>query len=239
MRYLGGKNRLSKHISPILDDLITRHDGRFFEPFVGGFNIVPRMKNYNKAICSDFNKSLSTMYNAIKNGWEPPSVITLDDYNNVKLIKDDEDPITAFVSFGCSFGGKEWGGYARSKKGDESSLYSAVTKRSLKKKFESIDIDNVYFTSGSYENVAKNLSESYLIYCDPPYRGTTGYKTGVFDSIVFDKWCVEMCELGHTVVVSEFNVSRDWEVIWELERNIMVSHDSNERKTDKLFLVSL
>lgn len=58
------------------------------------------------------------MWQALQQGWQPPEIITKDEYYYVKEHKDENPALTGFVGFGCSFGGKWFGGLASNKKGD-------------------------------------------------------------------------------------------------------------------------
>lgn len=114
MRYHGGKSRLAKRFAPILERALIDHHGRLIEPFVGGFNIRPILSGATSSICNDEHPGLICLYKAIQNGtFNPPKKVTQEQYNQLKDERDYSKPLTAFVAFGCSFGGKEWGGYAR------------------------------------------------------------------------------------------------------------------------------
>ena len=44
MKYLGSKNRISKYISPILQQYINENRiTTYYEPFVGGANIIDKI----------------------------------------------------------------------------------------------------------------------------------------------------------------------------------------------------
>lgn len=45
MKYVGSKNRISKEIAPILQKCIDENDIKiYFEPFVGGANMIDKIK---------------------------------------------------------------------------------------------------------------------------------------------------------------------------------------------------
>lgn len=50
--------------------------------------------------------------------------------------------------------------------------------------------------------------------CDPPYKGTTSYKTGTFDHDLFYDWCREMKRKGNIIFVSEYNMPEDFKEVW-------------------------
>ena len=57
------------------------------------------------------------MWKALQQGWEPPDLVTFEDYEYVRAHQDENPALTAFVGFGCTFGAKWFGGYARDVRG--------------------------------------------------------------------------------------------------------------------------
>ena len=79
----------------------------------------------------------------------------------------------------------------------------------------------------------------WLGQCDPPYQGTTGYKTGAFDHDKFFDWCREQAK-KNVVFVSEYNAPDDFELVWQGE--IKTNFSSTRKKAthnavEKLFKV--
>lgn len=166
MQYLGGKSRLAKKFAPILDAALAKKNGRFIEPFVGGFNVVPNLKHVTVASCADLHPGLIKLYSAIlHDGWEPPDTITEEEYKRLKAECDWSDPLYAFAAFGCSFAAKEWGTYARS--GDGSN-YAKRAKESLARKFSGLP--QVYFHHRPYQETEFFPGRREVVYCDPPYK---------------------------------------------------------------------
>ncbi len=248
MKYLGGKARLVKYITPFLIEALKAKKGVFYEPFVGGFNIVPTISEHIKyALCSDTNKSLITLYKALQDGWTPPSKVSETTYKKYKDLRNSDDPLTAFIAFGCSFGGKEWGGYARDKK---KSNYAQVCKNSPQKKFRNYALESknnlankqeamigITFSQDSYQ---KHCPKNAVVYCDPPYINTTGYKTSVFDHKDFFLWCEQAASKGCIVFISEKTKprGRQFKVIWSKTRKVSLS-SSKEPKTLKELLIKV
>ena len=72
---------------------------------------------------------------------------------------------------------------------------------------------NVKFTNIDYRDLKiKNA----VIYCDPPYQGTTKYETESFEYDGFWNWCREMSK-ENWLFVSEYNAPDDFECIWSKE----------------------
>lgn len=230
MRYLGGKSRVGKHLAPFLARELDRLGGVLHEPFVGGFNIVPAVYNHIQvAYCSDVHPALCSMYEALKDGWDPPDHLDREEWSRIRREDDPSNPLTAFAAFGCSFGGREWGSYARDRQGTN---YAAQTAMSLRRKREFMDVCT--FSTSSYNDLA---IESGLVYCDPPYRGVAGYKMA-FNNDEFESWCEQLSEIdGVTVLVSEFNAPRHWTKLWQRERKTTSAIGKGRTVTEKLFKV--
>lgn len=163
----------------------------------------------NPRYASDANEALITMWKAAQDGFEFPDYVSLDEYSMYKHVKDPSDPMTAFVGFGCSFGGKWFDGYARS---SDKNCYASVTKRSIAKKV--VKLQGVKFKHQSYTNI--NVTNC-LIYCDPPYANTKQYSAvSKFDNNLFWQTMREWVAKGNVVVVSEYNAPDDFVCVKEM-----------------------
>lgn len=98
------------------------------------------------------------MWQGLQQGWIPPDIITEDDYKYIRDHKDENPALTGFVGFGCSFGGKWFGGLARNKKGDN---YCARANRSLLKDYEGLK--NAQFACLDYKDVP--IPKGAIVYC--------------------------------------------------------------------------
>lgn len=84
MKYVGSKNRISKYIAPILQQIINQNNIQvYYEPFVGGANMIDKIQ-CNRKIGNDIHPKLIAMWKAIQNGWIFPMHISEDEYNLVK-----------------------------------------------------------------------------------------------------------------------------------------------------------
>ena len=85
----------------------------------------------------------------------------------------------------------------------------------------------------SYEDL--EIPRNSIIYCDPPYAGTTGYKDK-FNHDEFWKWCRDKKAEGHTIFISEYNAPKDFKCIWSQELNVSVARNGKHKKAmEKLF----
>jgi len=236
VQYQGGKALLSKFFAPILREALAQTPGAaYIEPFVGGFNVLPRVdpSRETPVLCSDVHPGLITLYREISRGWEPPDSVSREEYATVKARGDWSDPLTAFVAFGCSFGGKEWGGYARSNQGQD---YCGGAKRALAKKRPWIE--RAHLEHLSYLDLTPPAGS--VVYCDPPYEGTTGYRTGTFDQGTFRAWCEGLAGHGCRVFVSEFEGAcpATWGVVWRHERLLRLDKVVGEKRATRVEILA-
>ena len=238
MRYLGSKNRISKHLVPIIQSYITDECKGYIEPFVGGANIIDKIKCHNK-IGYDINPYLIALLNHIKTTTEDfPREITREHYYEVKNNKENfDDWYIGLIGFCGSFSAKFWGGYARNGNiaKNKNSYYNEAIINLINQRANLLDIK---FECNNYKDL-DGLS-GYVIYCDSPYKGTTGYKIK-FNHEEYYEWLRKM-SIQNIVLISEYEMPDDFECIWEKDilcrvskQNKLKSDDSN-RRTEKLFI---
>ena len=130
MRYHGGKTRISKEISEVLNNALhgrqVPHIDRAFRPaeyiyiyekpfvslFCGACSIESKIKAKRK-ILNDKHEYLIEMLRAVQSGYELPDTISEEQYRYIREHRDDDKALSGFVGFACSFGGKWFGSYAR------------------------------------------------------------------------------------------------------------------------------
>jgi DNA adenine methylase len=231
VRYLGGKSRLAKHIVAAISEQIG--DAPIWEPFCGGLSVTVELAKSrdSEVIASDVHPALISLYKACQSGWTPPEQVTREMYTAAKRWPDD-DPLKAFIGFGCSFAGKWFGG------GSDETLkaLTRASRSSLLRQFRYLP--NVTFKHLNFlEMTPCKLANAQAIYCDPPYEGTTGYGTGAFDHALFWRRTQEWADRGVRVFVSEFQCPVPHEVRWSIERKIAVTHGHGKVRVDSLYEV--
>lgn len=87
MQYMGSKNRMSKELVPIIQNYITENTVGYIEPFVGGANVIDKIKCKNK-IGYDIHKELIALLKYSQEN-ELPETISEEEYNQVKNNKED------------------------------------------------------------------------------------------------------------------------------------------------------
>lgn len=201
MQYLGGKSRIAKDIAAQIRPFLR---GRpVWDPFCGGLSISAE---FGGGLASDICEPLINLYLAVQNGWMPPERVTVEEYSAAKTLPD-TDPRKAFCGFGCSFGGKWFGGYLSQNPKRSMQTYAASARKALLrdvpkvKKFACLD-----FLMMSPRPVP------FAIYCDPPYRGTTEYRTTFQHDIFFER--LAAWAKYNDVWVSEYNLPFG-DCVWE------------------------
>ena len=236
---MGSKNRIAKYLLPII--LKDRKEGQWYvEPFVGGANMIDKVDG--NRIGADNNEYLIAMWQELQKGWIPPDFIEESLWKDVKEKMDSkyEKHFIAFTRLSCSFGADWNGGYARNVKKDKpnAELLNSTTKSYCRQSKNNImkqlpNLQGVNFIHSNYDEL--EIPSNSIIYCDPPYEGTTKYKD-TFDHIKFWNWCREKSKEGHLIFISEYNAPEDFECVWEGEIINSLNNQANIKKaTEKLF----
>ena len=228
MKYVGSKNRLAKELVPIIQSYIKEDTEGYLEPFVGGANMIDKIKCENKFGC-DIHEELIELLKYVQNLDNVlPQNITEDEYYKVKSNKENyEKWYVGLVGFCATFGAKYFGGYARGFKADSITPRDIPSEsiRNIEKQRK--NLQGIKFNCCSYEKINQNLKK-YVIYCDIPYKGTLKYTTD-FDYEKFYEWCKKMSK-NNTVLISEYYMPDDFECIWEKKTDVRI--DSNKKSGD-------
>ena len=240
MRYMGSKNRFAKELVPIIQSYITEDTKGYLEPFVGGANIIDKIKCNNKIGC-DIHKQLIALLNKAKDNIDDiPDIISEETYKEVKNNKEKyDDWYVGLVGFCASFGAKYFNGYARASRNDNSGKISKDAIRSLKK--QAPLLKDIEFKCCNFLDLPKDKIKGYVIYCDIPYKNTTKYSVNSFPYEEFYKWAIEMSK-NNTVLVSEYNMPEMFKCVWEKETKANFdskrsSSDKSKKRVEKLFTV--
>lgn len=128
MRYQGGKSRIAKPIAQII--MQVAGGDCFVSLFCGSCAVESKVQGFSRKLLNDRHEYLIAMLQGVQQGYNLPEHITLEQYRYIRENKDADPVLAGFVGFGCSFGGKWFGGYARNKTGTN---YAEQSKRSLLK----------------------------------------------------------------------------------------------------------
>ena len=236
MRYSGSKAKIAKYIIPfIMEEL--KEGYTYVEPFMGGCNILSEV-DWSKKVGADSNGYVVALWNNLKIVGEKlqiPLEITEEQYNEMKELASKNTCSTKYPSWligyagtACSYGSAWFNGYAHfnEKRGENhiTEAYNGLKKQLCCFKH----IQNTYFHHWDYKELFKFYyysfalspkgSNKYVFYCDPPYKGTKGYKDNNFNSDEFWEWVRIMSKAGFKVLVSEYNAPNDFKCIWSMEK---------------------
>ena len=229
MVYMGSKRKLIKHIKPIIENVIVREKIKnYFEPFVGGCNIIDSIRCKNK-FGNDINKYLIELLKKQQTGFRFPTNISEDEYNKVNKNRDSyDDWYVGFVGFCSTFMAGFFNGYGVT----NNKPICSFSIKSLQKQ----NLKNIILSNGNYYDV--EIPDKSFIYCDPPYRNTTNYNDCI-DYDYFYNWCIEKSK-NNFILISEYNMPSDlFESILEIEHSINCSSQRINKTIsyEKLFKV--
>lgn len=248
MRYFGGKTQTCKYIAQKLD-YVRLPNQIFMSPFVGGGWVECLVED--PKFCYDKHYYLIEMYKKLQEGWKPPQKVSKEQYLYIKEHKDEKPYLTGFVGFGCSFAGKWFGGYAD----EEGQLQDKKIKNDSEldkaKRFQDRN-----FCYNAYNSVLEKMKgfrdtvfechdyrelkpNNMLIYCDPPYCGTSQYSREIVGDFDHNEFWNIMREWGksNTVLISEYSAPKDFHCVWSSHIKTDMNTKDNKKisRTEKLF----
>ena len=245
--YLGGKVRTARRIVGAITEHAFRHGTptRWVEPFMGGGSVMvesSRLGVFESVHASDIDPLVVAYWSAIRDGWVPATSATYEEYVAVRSSPEAYPAEhVAHVAYSSSFGGKRWGGYARAMKADGVTPRNYCDEASRRDSAAAQWIGNTLITRADYAAVLSGVGPGDLVYCDPPYEGTTGYKTGAFDHVPFWSAVQAAADRGALVYVSEYacpeHVSVD--VVWSnvQSKSVHGGSGTRPRATDNVFFI--
>lgn len=253
MKYLGGKQRLGKHIAPILHELweYNEYNG-YLEPFCGSLGVFRHMTTLEKArtiVANDYHPDLIALWNDVqKCTFTPPTSVSECQYNQAKQLKS-PNSMKAFIGFGMSFGGRYFGAYAPNYLGSKKEDFCKEMVNSLKRIAPKIQLPKVKFTNSKYQKLRPT---NKLIYCDPPYKHTKypiKYRTSTKEYDIFDNeefWDImRKWSQNNLVIISETTSPPDFVEIWNTDiyrsaaqstKTRFKSKDTKTVQNEKLFV---
>jgi len=232
MKYMWSKNRIAKHLLPII--LKDRKPNQWYvEPFVWGANMIDKVDWLR--IWTDNNVPLIWFLQAIQE-WKKFEKISKEKYIDIKNNPDNYSLEEQWYAWICaSYSWKWFWWYAwKTKTKEWFRDYQEEAINNIKK--QSKNIQNVEFEAYYYTKI--RLLYKSIIYCDPPYEWTTKYKDN-FNHIEFWEWCREKKKEWHTIFISEYNAPDDFKCVWEKEVKSSLSANwkswGNKNSIEKLF----
>ena len=232
---MGSKNRIAKNILPIM--LKDRKEGQsWVEPFVGGANIIDKVDGLR--IGADSNNHVISALKLIRDNKTPENDQKYSEIDYKKAaaaarLGQEISEVDSYALIAFSFGAKWIGGWSRGmdSNGQQRDYVSEQHRASEKQKAL---LQDVSLINSSYMDL--NIPADSIIYCDPPYENTTGYKDK-FNHVEFWQWCRDKSKEGHTVFISEYNAPDDFECVWEKEIQSGLNVNTSKKGVERLFTI--
>lgn len=232
MKYQGGKHRTGKQIvETIMDQIPENHSGIFYDLFCGSCAVIKHVPKSFVRIANDKDYDLILLYQHVQLGIIPDYTkeqITKEQYYQIKEYQSPHY-MKAYAGIFGSYAGKKWGGYA---KGENRDYFQEATKglHELKP-----DINSVFFASADYTKI--NVVPNSIIYLDPPYKGTTGYKHTIDYDLFYDYLDYLSNEKQCHIFVSEYTMPNHYEIIWSKKQktSLTLTDNNNNNRIDKLW----
>lgn len=246
--YYGGKQRIGKKLATaiwVMTSLIEAEQGVIYkgycEPFCGMLGVyqhIPELfEDHEPAFeykAGDINESVVMMWQDAQKGWIPPSVVTEEEFFDLK--NSENSALKGYVGHQYSYGGRYFTSYSPN-------YGKPINMNTTAKKIPKIaqKLENVEFSQGIYEQYSD--LEKYVIYCDPPYEGTSSPYHGKNDKKIqfnheaFWEWCRKM-SINNLVYISSYKAPKDFKCILEHDHKISghMVHNKKRDRTEKLFM---
>ena len=239
MVYMGSKSKYAQYIVPILQKVINdRGVDLYIEPFVGGANIIDKIKcnkrvGYDRSdtlialLCQardDFSKVLADGNREL---WDKGKGYVKDGIMPEDMTLAEIGAMEFFASF--SNGGFPRG-YAKNVAGRN---YFKEARANMEK--QAPNLKGIEFYQSNYYNL-RGL-QGAVIYCDPPYANTKHYGYANQEKMDYTRywnWVREMSKENY-VFVSEQVAPDDFEIVWEMEAKRTNGEDNNFKAIERLF----
>ncbi len=243
MRYYGGKGVHGKKISGIIlnyisDKELVPEDLIYIEPFCGALGVFRYISPLCKrSYANDLCKDIILLWKQVQKGKFSNPKITEQKWQQLKNSKSSAE--RAFAGFGCSFGGVWFNGYIKDPGNNNMQYSSLIRQREALGRARFSNLDYLKFLQKQLDT-----KQQFLIYLDPPYKGTESHpwqrqSIDKFDSDLFWEVVKKLGEMPNvTVIVSEFSAPKSFKTIHSFKRRSGMHNTSNKRQLiEKLFSI--
>lgn len=168
------------------------------------------------------------------------------DLNSIKMDKDTYKDIrenkekypnymVAIAGILASYNSKWFAGYAKTHIAKAPSDKNVVVRNYYQESINNVlkqmpNLIDVKFICGDYKTIE---TSNAMIYCDPPYENTTGFKDK-FNHSDYWEW-VRKVSVDNFVLCSEYQAPDDFIEIWSGDVKITLDNASRSKSTEKLF----
>lgn len=243
MKYLGGKQRLGKHLSPVLHELFEKYNEThkkklttYLDPFCGSLGVLKHMTDLPVPIlASDYHPDLISMWQGVQdNSLQFPESVSEEEYLEAKQLPS-PNPLKGFIGFGMAFGGRFFASFSQKYLNGKKEDFCKEMRNSLNRTRPLIQ--NVKFECKDYR---KLKPKNCFIYCDPPYaysKYPIKYRRDVRDYDEFNNeefWDImRQWSKNNLVIISEVKAPADFEEIWSQSRYRSAAQSTKTRYSKK------
>lgn len=240
MKYIGSKAKIAAEIVPIIQDYINKYKiKQYVEPFVGGFNVIDKIKCENR-LGNDIDPLVCAL---VEDCRENPALLdtlttpTREHYYDVRNNPDKFDAwyraaILFFGSYNARVYGGCYGATAKTKNGTIRNYFTESKANFIK---QLPNLRDILVGCADYRDLRFPKNEKVLIYCDPPYSEGVGY-SAKFDTVEFWAWCRLQASAGHIVIVSEYTAPPDFLCVWKKPIKSSLNNRAKTARVEKLFI---
>ena len=242
MKYIGAKTKIAKDIVPIIQSYIDNNNIELYiEPFVGGFNVIDKIKCKTRIGSDIDNLVIDLVYECVENPNQLgllPELPTKEHYydvrdNGYKYKSWYRSAILLFASYNARVYGGCYGAFAKTKDGKIRNYFQEA-KRNFEKQLPLLK--DIYAIRCDYKSVSFDNFNNVVFYCDIPYKDSIGYSTN-FNHEEFYEWCEKQTKQGNIVLVSEYEMPEDrFECIWQKQVKTHQNNRNKLEKVEKLFI---
>lgn len=209
-RYHGGKARHGKIIANVINEYCL-DKSCYCEPFSGMLGVYKHIINSNLTyLAGDTNKSVILMWKEAQKGWVPPTeIVTREEFWKLKS-NGESSAAKGFI--GCAYGYA--GNYFHSY---NFNTHPSVACKKIQNIVNNTVVKKVDFRHGDYTQFSH--LRNAIIYCDPPYQNSIGYKDDEFlwkyrpfNHEQFWRWIEVMNEVekNNLIFVSEYTLPPEY-----------------------------
>lgn len=242
MVYMGSKAKYAKYIIPILQKCIDENNiTLYIEPFVGGANIIDKIKCENRygydrsdTLIALLQTAADNFDNVMKDGsrelWDKGKAYVKDGKKPKDMSLAEIGAMEFFASY-CNGGFPR--GYA---KNTSTRNYYSEAYRNMEK--QAPNLKGINFLCQNYWDLSAEDTKGAVIYCDPPYQGTKFYgyaNQPKMDYQHFWNWVRDMSK-NNFVFVSEQTAPEDFKAIWTQEVKRTTNKENNFKAVEHLFI---
>jgi len=242
VRYLGGKSRAQRYLVEAISPFSGMCD-RYVEPFLGGgaaAEVLVPLFPPGAVLADGWAEIIDFWHGITYEGWFPPRRFSRSAFR--ATVDGPPGRLRAFALTATSFGASSKSTYAFDPgtpwRQVESRYAESARRRALAQAavFRRHQARIVHADFGDHD-----VGPGTLVYCDPPYRGVTGYETfGMppFDFDRFDATVAAWAAAGATVLVSEERPAPGWVEIASWPQARTLARANGTIVMERLFYVS-